>query len=100
MYKRTHTCGELDNSHIGEKVILNGWVNTSRLHGKVVFIDVRDRYGKTQLVLDDTTFSNEFDSIKKLSSEDVISVEGIVKSRDGGAEKCRNEDGRNRNSCI
>jgi aspartyl-tRNA synthetase len=93
MYKRTHTCGELDNSHIGEKVILNGWVNTSRLHGKVVFIDVRDRYGKTQLVLDDTTFSNEFDSIKKLSSEDVISVEGIVKSRDGGAENTEMKTG-------
>ena len=93
MYKRTHTCGELDNSHIGEKVILNGWVNTSRLHGKVVFIDVRDRYGKTQLVLDETTFSNEFDSIKKLSSEDVISVEGIVKSRDGGAENAEMKTG-------
>jgi len=93
MYKRTHTCGELDNSHIGEKVILNGWVNTSRLHGKVVFIDLRDRYGKTQLVLDETTFSNEFDSIKKLSSEDVISVEGIVKSRDGGAENAEMKTG-------
>ena len=93
MYKRTHTCGELDNSHIGEKVILNGWVNTSRLHGKVVFIDVRDRYGKTQLVLDETTFSNEFDGIKKLSSEDVISVEGIVKSRDGGAENAEMKTG-------
>ena len=93
MYKRTHTCGELDSSHIGEKVILNGWVNTSRLHGKVVFIDVRDRYGKTQLVLDETTFSNEFDSIKKLSSEDVISVEGIVKSRDGGAENAEMKTG-------
>jgi len=93
MYKQTHTCGELDNSHIGEKVILNGWVNTSRLHGKVVFIDVRDRYGKTQLVLDETTFSNEFDSIKKLSSEDVISVEGIVKSRDGGAENAEMKTG-------
>ena len=93
MYKRTHTCGELDNSHIGEKVILNGWVNTSRLHGKVVFIDIRDRYGKTQLILDETTFSNEFDSIKKLSSEDVISVEGIVKSRDGGAENAEMKTG-------
>ena len=93
MYKRTHTCGELDKSYIGEKVILNGWVNTSRLHGKVVFIDLRDRYGKTQLVLDETTFINEFDSIKKLSSEDVISVEGIVKIRDGGAENTKMKTG-------
>ena len=93
MYKRTHTCGELDVSHKGEQVILNGWVNTSRLHGKVVFIDIRDRYGKTQLVLDETTFINEFDSIKKLSSEDVISVEGVVKSRDSGAENAEMKTG-------
>jgi aspartyl-tRNA synthetase len=94
MFKRTHTCGELDASHIGAQVILNGWINTSRLHGKVVFIDIRDRYGKTQLVFDETTFSNEFDSIKKLSSEDVISVAGIVKSRDGGAVNAEMKTGK------
>ena len=85
MYKRTHTCGELDESSVGSQVRLNGWVNTSRLHGKIVFVDLRDRYGKTQLVFDETDFLEVFDKIKKLSTEDVISISGTVKNRDEGA---------------
>ena len=46
MIKRTHTCGELRSKQINQKVTLNGWVNTVRWHGQVVFIDIRDRYGK------------------------------------------------------
>ena len=67
MYNRTHTCGDLNESFIGKEVNLNGWVNTSRLHGKVVFVDLRDRYGKTQIVFDQNQFLDEFDTIKKLS---------------------------------
>ena len=85
MYKRTHTCGELDESSVGSQVQLNGWVNTSRLHGKIVFVDLRDRYGKTQLVFDETDFLEVFEKIKKLSTEDVISISGTVKNRDEGA---------------
>ena len=85
MYKRTHTCGELDESSVGSQVRLNGWVNTSRLHGKIVFVDLRDRYGKTQLVFDETDFFEVFEKIKKLSTEDVISISGTVKNRDEGA---------------
>ena len=85
MYKRTHTCGELDESSVGSQVRLNGWVNTSRLHGKIVFVDLRDRYGKTQLVFDETDFLEVFEKIKKLSTEDVISISGTVKNRDEGA---------------
>jgi len=81
MYKRTHTCGELTKNNVQEIVRLNGWVNTIRLHGKIVFVDIRDRYGKTQLVFDGNKLSDEFEKIKKFSVEDVLSVEGIVNSR-------------------
>ena len=85
MYNRTHTCGDLNESFIGKEVNLNGWVNTARLHGKVVFVDLRDRYGKTQIVFDQNQFLDDFDTIKKLSFEDVISIKGVVKSRDEAA---------------
>ena len=81
MYKRTHTCGNLNSNYIGNTVQLNGWINKVRLHGKIVFIDLRDRYGKTQLVFDENIYKTDFDKIKKLSIEDVLSVKGIVKKR-------------------
>ena len=82
MFKRTHTCGELDQSFVGSKVKLNGWVNTVRLHGKIVFVDLRDRYGKTQLIFDESSFPEEFEKIKKMSMEDVISIKGTVNNRE------------------
>ena len=81
MYKRSHTCGELRKLHMEEKVNLNGWVNTVRLHGQVVFVDLRDRYGKTQVVFDADSFSGDFEAVKKLSMEDVLSVQGTVRDR-------------------
>ena len=81
MFKRTHTCGELSKEHIGESVSLNGWVNTVRLHGQVIFIDLRDRYGKTQIVFNSEDYDGDFDTIKKLSMEDVLSIKGKVQSR-------------------
>ncbi len=82
MYKRTHTCGELRKSNVGEVVSLNGWVNTVRLHGQVVFVDLRDRYGKTQVVFDTESFSGDFEAVKKLSMEDVLSIRGTISDRD------------------
>ena len=79
--KRTHTCGELRTSHIGEEVILNGWVNTVRLHGQVIFVDLRDRYGKTQFLINSDAYKGDFDSAKKLSMEDVLSIKGEVSER-------------------
>ena len=79
---RTHTCGELNTSHVGKSVILNGWVNTIRLHGQVVFIDLRDRYGKTQIVFNSENYSGVFEVVKKLSMEDVLSLSGNVQNRD------------------
>ena len=81
MFKRTHTLGELRKTHLGESVNLNGWVNTVRLHGQVVFVDLRDRYGKTQIVFDAEFFSSDFEAVKKLSMEDVLSVQGKVMDR-------------------
>ncbi|MBT4554656.1 MAG: aspartate--tRNA ligase [Candidatus Marinimicrobia bacterium] len=81
MYKRTHTCGELRKTELQETINLNGWVNTVRLHGQVVFVDLRDRYGKTQIVFDADSFSGDFEAVKKLSMEDVLSVQGIVRDR-------------------
>ena len=81
MFKRTHNCGDLRSSEIDNKVILNGWVNKVRLHGQVVFIDLRDRYGKTQIVFDADYYDGEFEEVKKISMEDVLSVKGLVRSR-------------------
>jgi aspartyl-tRNA synthetase len=81
MMKRTHTCGELRTSHIGEEVILNGWVNTVRLHGQVIFVDLRDRYGKTQILINSDLYKGDFDTAKKLSMEDVLSIKGEVAER-------------------
>ena len=81
MYKRTHNCGEVRLSEIDESVILNGWVNKVRLHGQIVFIDLRDRYGKTQIVFDSDQYKGDFELIKKISMEDVLSICGIVRSR-------------------
>ena len=50
---RTHTCNELNVEHIGQKVTLTGWISTVRDHGGVLFVDLRDHYGVTQIVLSD-----------------------------------------------
>ena len=78
-WRRTHTCGELRAEHVGQKVRLNGWVHSRRDHGKIYFIDLRDRYGLTQIVL-----GEEISDAVKLSSEDVVAVHGEVLAREGG----------------
>jgi len=85
MLIRTHTCGELRESHIGQSVRLNGWVNAYRDHGNLIFIDVRDRFGITQLVFDPEKGGAGISGVAdKLRNEDVIAVEGHVRSREGG----------------
>ena len=73
---RTHTCNELNVEHIGQNVVLNGWVSTIRDHGGVLFIDLRDHYGTTQVVLSDDTM------LQGISKETVILCEGVVTKRD------------------
>lgn len=84
--KRTHTCGDLREANIGDKVVLNGWVDTRRDLGGVIFIDLRDRYGETQIVFEPTYNSETHEEAKVLRSEFVISVEGKVRKRPEGTE--------------
>lgn len=76
MAYRTHNCNELTFDNLNEKVALAGWVDTIRDHGGVAFIDLRDQYGITQVVV------NDGDLINHLKKESVISVEGTVVKRD------------------
>ena len=80
---RTHTCGQLNANDVGKAVSLCGWVKSRRDHGKLIFIDIRDRYGMTQVVF----IPNEIDAYKKaqeLRSEFVIQVKGKVNRRPEG----------------
>jgi len=84
--KRTHTCGELRVPDVGRTVTLTGWVDTRRDLGGVVFIDLRDRYGKTQVVFNPQTNPDAHDLAAELRSEYVISVTGKVENRPAGTE--------------
>ncbi len=89
--KRTHYCGQLNSSHIGQKVILMGWVNTRRDHGSLVFIDLRDREGLVQVVLDPK--KSETQSAKGFRSEFVIALEGVVRARPEGMKNTKIKTG-------
>jgi aspartyl-tRNA synthetase len=77
---RSHTCAALNKSHVGETVRLSGWVHRVRDHGGVLFIDLRDHYGITQLLADSD--SPAFAALEKVRAEWVIRVDGRVKARD------------------
>ncbi len=78
---RTHNCGELRPAHIGQTVTLSGWVQTTRDFGSLTFIDLRDRYGITQLVLDADADKNIAEAAAKLGREWVITASGTVRER-------------------
>ncbi len=79
--KRTNTCGELRGSDVGKQVVLNGWVDGWRDLGGVLFIDLRDRYGKTQIVFSPDLPRQIYETAKKLRSEYVVAVKGVVRPR-------------------
>ncbi len=81
---RTHTCGALRDSDIGAEVRLSGWCHRIRDHGGVLFIDLRDHYGLTQVVADPD--SPAFKAAETLRSEWVVRVDGKVRRRPGGTE--------------
>jgi len=76
---RTHKCNEINKSLVGETVKLSGWVHRKRDHGQLVFVDLRDHYGISQIVTD--TQKDTFDILEKISLESVISVHGKVVER-------------------
>jgi aspartyl-tRNA synthetase len=88
-FRRTHHLGELTASNIDNTVTLSGWVNRRRDHGGLIFIDLRDRFGITQLVFDPTQNPQVHAEAEQLRSEWVISIKGVVIRRGQGMENPR-----------
>ena len=78
---RTHTCGELSIKDLDKEVSLNGWISKRRDLGGLIFFDLRDRYGITQVVFDENKNDVSFNIAKKLGFEDVIGISGVVIAR-------------------
>src|SRR3990167_7155403 len=91
--KRTHTCGELAKKDIKKEVVLAGWLQSSRDHGGIIFIDLRDRYGLTQIVFDPKHDKKLHSDAEKLRREDVIAVKGKVRARGEGLENLKLKTG-------
>lgn len=82
VYKRTHMCGELRKENIGEKVVLNGWIQKRRNLGGLIFCDVRDKTGITQVVFNDHVPAELFERADRLRSEYVVGIKGEVMERE------------------
>ena len=90
--KRTHYCGEVLPSLIGETVVVTGWVQKTRDLGNLVFIDLRDRTGLIQLSFDDSTPKDIFDKAASLRSEYVVAATGLVRERESKTDKIATGD--------
>jgi aspartyl-tRNA synthetase len=86
---RTHTCNQLNEKDIGTEVVLCGWVDARRDHGSLIFVDLRDRYGKTQVVFIPQINRETHKRAKELKSEYVIKVKGEVQRRPKGTENAK-----------
>ena len=87
--ERTHHCGELRETHVGEQVVLMGWAAKKRDFGVFTFIDLRDRYGLTQIVVSEETAKDAHAKAKNVRGEYVIAVKGEVARRDEGARNAK-----------
>ena len=90
---RSHTCGELRAEHVGQEVTLGGWVDSTRDHGGAVFLDLRDRYGKTQVVAGPESGQAIVDQAGRLRGEDVVRVVGKVAMRPDGTRNRKLDTG-------
>ncbi|MBR1745371.1 MAG: aspartate--tRNA ligase, partial [Fibrobacter sp.] len=82
--KRTHNCGQLRKADVGQTVTLAGWVDRRRDHGGVIFVDLRDKYGKTQIVFNPDYNADVMKTAEQLRNEYVITVTGKVYAREEG----------------
>jgi aspartyl-tRNA synthetase len=82
---RTHTCNELNEKEIGKTAKLCGWIDTIREHGKIIFADLKDRYGKIQCIVIEKN-KDAFETLRSLTKESSISIEGKVQQRPKGTE--------------
>lgn len=87
--RRRVTCGDLTGANAGEVVELQGWVNTSRDHGGLIFVDLRDRFGITQCVFDPRADQAASQEAASLRSEDVVAITGAVRRRPAGTENAK-----------
>ena len=85
-WKRTHNCGEMRKGEVGEDVTLMGWVQNYREHKAVVFFDLRDRWGVTQIVYNPGIDEAVLSKARHVRNEYVIAVKGMVEPRPDGAE--------------
>lgn len=92
-FKRTHTCADLRAADVGTEVVLQGWVDNMRDHGGVIFIDLGDRYGTTQIVIDPDLTKEGHELANSFRNQFVISVKGEVKARPDGQANPKMETG-------
>src|SRR3954470_12732039 len=83
---RTHTCGELRADDVGQDVLLSGWVNRRRDMGQLIFIDLRDRHGLTQVVIDAADAPQAHETATGVRNEFVLRIDGNVNKRLPGTE--------------
>ncbi|MBU1113043.1 MAG: aspartate--tRNA ligase [Candidatus Omnitrophica bacterium] len=83
---RTHTCGELAKEDVNKEAVLCGWVAARRDHGKIIFVDLRDRYGITQIVFLPKPDKETYEKAKKIRNEDVLKIKGAVGLRPKNTE--------------
>jgi len=86
---RTHTCGELQQTHAGTEVVLSGWVHRRRDHGDLIFLDLRDRYGLTQVVVDPSASAEAHRLAEEVRPEYVLQIRGQVRVRPQGQENAQ-----------